>query len=301
MLPFRLLVFLLLKCVILFYVIGQQLNTKKTLGPVIMLSAHSFFDLSSFEHQELIRPMEQAWIGLKNLKHYLESQLYPELASAMIEECEPTRSTLVYHDGSLYDSGEFTIEYGDATKGELKVFNDENHLVGASVIMAGAIFKGSRIKIGKGVLIEPGAFIKSPTILGDQTEVRHGAYIRGNCLIGRNCVVGHVTELKHTIFLDGAKAGHFAYLGDSILGNRVNLGAGTKLANLRFIKGDVSIATSKGMIKTGLRKLGAILGDQVQTGCNSVTNPGVLLGKKSMVIPNTTVPSGYHPDSSLIR
>jgi NDP-sugar pyrophosphorylase family protein len=150
-------------------------------------------------------------------------------------------------------------------------------------------------------LIEPGAFIKSPTILGDQTEVRHGAYIRGNCLIGRNCVVGHVTELKHTIFLDGAKAGHFAYLGDSILGNRVNLGAGTKLANLRFIKGDVSIATSKGMIKTGLRKLGAILGDQVQTGCNSVTNPGVLLGKKSMVIPNTTVPSGYHPDSSLIR
>ena len=266
-----------------------------------MLSAHSFFDLSSFEHQELIRPAEQAWIGLKNLKQYLEAQLYHELAPAMIKDGEPIKSTLIYHDGNLYDSRGFTIEFGAATKGGLKVFNDANQLIGASVIMAGAIFKGSRIRIGKGVLIEPGAYIKSPTIIGDQTEVRHGAYIRGNCLIGRNCVVGHVTELKHTIFMDGAKAGHFAYLGDSILGNQVNLGAGTKLANLRFIKGDVSIATSRGMIKTGLRKLGAILGDHVQTGCNSVTNPGVLLGKKSMVIPNTTVPSGYHPDSSLIR
>lgn len=266
-----------------------------------MLSAHSFFDLSSYEHQGLIRPAEQAWTGLKNLKQYLDAQPYHELAPAMVRDGVPLDSTLVYHDGSLYESLEFTIEYGDATKGKLKVCHGKNPLVGASVIMAGAVFSGSRFRIGKGVLIEPGAFIKSPTIIGDQTEVRHGAYIRGNCLIGRNCVVGHATELKHTIFLDGAKAGHFAYLGDSILGNQVNLGAGTKLANLRFIKGDVTIATAKGMIKTGLRKLGAILGDHVQTGCNSVTNPGVLLGRKSMVLPNTTVPSGYHPDSSLIR
>ena len=101
--------------------------------------------------------------------------------------------------------------------------------------------------------------------------------------------------------MDGAKAGHFAYLGDSILGNQVNLGAGTKLANLRFIKGEVTVTTPGGQVKTGLRKLGAILGDNVQTGCNSVTNPGALIGKKSMVIPNTTVPSGYHVNNSLIR
>lgn len=266
-----------------------------------MLSAHSFFDLSTWEHPELIRPADKVWVALKNLKHYLECQHYPELPPALIRDGEPIQKTLVYHNDTLLETGDFTIEYGDATKGGIKIYHDEKQLTGASVIMAGVIFKGSRIMIGKGVLIEPGAFIKSPTIIGDGTEVRHGAYIRGNCLIGRNCVVGHVTEVKHTIFLDGAKAGHFAYLGDSILGNLVNLGAGTKLANLRFIKGNISIATPESMVKTGLRKLGAILGDGVQTGCNSVTNPGTLLGKKSMVIPNTTVLSGYHPDSTLIR
>ena len=266
-----------------------------------MLSAHSFFDLSSFEHSELIRAEEHVWLALKNLKSYLESQQYDELSRSLIQDGEPTARTLILLNGSLLEAAEYTIEYGDVTKGGLKVFQDGKLLPGASVIMAGAILKGNGIKIGRGVLIEPGAYINSPSVIGDESEVRHGAYMRGHCLIGRNCVVGHVTEVKHTIFLDGAKAGHFAYLGDSILGNKVNLGAGTKLANLRFIKGDVPIAIPGSMIKSGLRKLGAILGDYVQTGCNTVTNPGTLLGKKSMVTPNTTVPSGYHPDSSFIR
>jgi UDP-N-acetylglucosamine diphosphorylase / glucose-1-phosphate thymidylyltransferase / UDP-N-acetylgalactosamine diphosphorylase / glucosamine-1-phosphate N-acetyltransferase / galactosamine-1-phosphate N-acetyltransferase len=266
-----------------------------------MLSAHSFFDLSSWGHPELIRAEDQVWLALKNLKSYLESQRYTELTPSLVQNGEPLKRTLVYYDNTLLDDNDLTIEYDDATKSRLKVFHDGKTLTGASVIMAGAVLSGGHIKIGKGVLIEPGALIKSPTIIGDQTEVRHGAYIRGNCLIGSNCVVGHVTEVKHSIFLDGAKAGHFAYLGDSILGNQVNLGAGTKLANLRFIKGDIAISTPEGKFETGLRKLGAILGDNVQTGCNTVTNPGTLLGKKSMVIPNTTVPSGYHVNSSLIR
>ncbi|MCD6389932.1 MAG: hypothetical protein J7L69_11015, partial [Desulfobulbaceae bacterium] len=151
------------------------------------------------------------------------------------------------------------------------------------------------------VLIEAGALIKSPAIIGDWTEIRQGAYLRGYCLVGRRCVVGHVTEVKHSIFLDDAKAGHFAYLGDSILGNEVNLGAGTKLANLRFTPGDVQIRTADKPVSTGLRKLGAILADHVQTGCNSVTNPGTLLGRKSILMPNTTAPSGLHRPSSLIR
>jgi NDP-sugar pyrophosphorylase family protein len=266
-----------------------------------MLSANSFFDLSSWEHPELIRGEDQVWLALKKLKSYLEAQRYPELAPALIQDGEPLKRTLVYYNGTLLEANDFTIEYGDTTKDGLKIYHDGKPLIGASVIMAGAILSGSHIRVGKGVLIEPGAFIKSPTIIGDRTEVRHGAYIRGNCLIGRNCVVGHVTEVKHSIFLNGAKAGHFAYLGDSILGNLVNLGAGTKLANLRFIKGNIAIITPDGQFETGLRKLGAILGDNVQTGCNSVTNPGTLLGKRSMVIPNTTVPSGYHVNSSLIR
>jgi len=266
-----------------------------------MLSAHSFFDLSSWKHSELIQTGDMAWLALKNLAPYLEAQHYPEWPPDLIPDGEPVKRTLVYYNESLLEARDCTIAYGDTTKGALEIYYDGQLIQGASVIMAGAIFKGYQISIGQGVLIEPGAYIKSPTIIGDQTEVRHGAYIRGYCLIGANCVVGHVTEVKNSIFLNGAKAGHFAYLGDSILGNQVNLGAGTKLANLRFIKGEVSINTPKGLIKTGLRKLGAILGDQVQTGCNSVTNPGTLLGKKSMVIPNTTVPSGYHAESSLIR
>jgi NDP-sugar pyrophosphorylase family protein len=189
----------------------------------------------------------------------------------------------------------FHIDLGDATKGKMRVFRNDVLLEGASLIMAGVILDGGPLSLGKGVLIESGAFVKSPVILGDCTEVRQGAYLRGYCLAGKRCVIGHVTEVKHSIFLDDAKAGHFAYLGDSILGNQVNLGAGTKLANLRFTGGDVPVRTKEGLVSTGLRKFGAILGDHVQTGCNSVTNPGALLGKKS------TAPSGYHADSSLIR
>ncbi len=143
--------------------------------------------------------------------------------------------------------------------------------------------------------------LKEPAIIGDCSEVRQGAYIRGYCLAGRRTVIGHTTEVKHTIFMDDAKAGHFAYLGDSILGSRVNLGAGTKMANLRFTGGEVPVRTPDGTIASGLRKLGAVLGDDVQTGCNSVTNPGTIIGKCSMLMPNTTSPSGYHPPNSLIR
>jgi NDP-sugar pyrophosphorylase family protein len=266
-----------------------------------MLSAKSFFDLSTYEHTELVRPDENAWFGLQNLKQYLDAQRYPELSPSLIEDGEPLRRTFVYYNGALLESREFDIEYGDATKDGLKVYHDGQPLVGASVIMAGAVLCGMNINLGKEVLIEPGALIKSPTIIGDQTEIRQGAYMRGYCLIGRRCVVGHVTEIKHSIFLDDAKAGHFAYLGDSILGNMVNLGAGTKLANLRFIKGDIPIKTPNGTVSSTLRKLGAILGDQVQTGCNSVTNPGTLLGRKSLVVANCTVPSGYHEENSLIK
>ncbi|RWX45246.1 N-acetylglucosamine-1-phosphate uridyltransferase (contains nucleotidyltransferase and I- patch acetyltransferase domains) [Candidatus Electrothrix aarhusensis] len=125
--------------------------------------------------------------------------------------------------------------------------------------------------------------------------------MRGYCLTGKCCVIGHTTEVKHSIFLNDAKAGHFAYLGDSILGNDANLGAGTKFANLRFLPGNVQVKTDKGLLDTGLRKLGAILGDRVQTGCNSVTNPGTLIGPDSILMPNTTADSGFHSSKKIIR
>ncbi len=266
-----------------------------------MLTADSFFDLSFWGHPELILPGDEPWAALKSLKGYLAELDYPDFPPGLIRNGEPLKTTLVFYDSKFLAAGDLVLECGDATKGEVKVYDGDRQLEGASVIMAGAVLEGGRIHFGRGVLVEAGALIKSPTVIGNLTEVRHGAYIRGNCLVGRACVVGHTTEVKHTIFMNNAKAGHFAYLGDSILGNGVNLGAGTKLANLRFIKGDVSVATPEGLVNTGLRKLGAILADGVQTGCNSVTSPGTLLGKKSMVLPNITVRSGYHPDSSLVR
>jgi bifunctional N-acetylglucosamine-1-phosphate-uridyltransferase/glucosamine-1-phosphate-acetyltransferase GlmU-like protein len=263
------------------------------------LSANSFFDLSDFEHQGLFRG-DQVWQALARLKKYMADQVYLPLPVGL-ELCRPLEKTLVLHDGKFRTTEGLDITYGDTTKGGLEVRDNGRVMVGASVIMAGVVFRGEGFRIGAGVLIEAGAMLVGPIILGDWTEVRQGAYLRGNCLVGRRCVIGHVTEVKHTIFLDEAKAGHFAYLGDTILGNRVNLGAGTKMANLRFVGGNVSVRTEEGAVDTGLRKLGAVLGDQVQTGCNSVTNPGTLIGRRSFLLPNTTAPSGYHPENTMIR
>jgi len=263
-----------------------------------MLTTASFFDLSAFTHRALFGN-GPVWENLKGLKAYMDALTYPDLGG--LPRDQPLPQTMILVDGEIFPATGCVLSFGDATKGKLTVARDGVTLAGASVLMAGAILSGDRIAIGRGVFVEAGALIKSPAVIDDCTEVRQGAYLRGYCLVGKRCVVGHVTEVKHSIFLNDAKAGHFAYLGDSILGNEVNLGAGTKLANLRFTGGEVPVRTPTGVMATGLRKLGAIMADGVQTGCNSVTNPGTLLAKKTMLLPNTTAPSGYHPPNSLIK
>jgi UDP-N-acetylglucosamine diphosphorylase / glucose-1-phosphate thymidylyltransferase / UDP-N-acetylgalactosamine diphosphorylase / glucosamine-1-phosphate N-acetyltransferase / galactosamine-1-phosphate N-acetyltransferase len=167
-------------------------------------------------------------------------------------------------------------------------------------VMPGAHILGSHIFIGEGTIVEPGAVIKGPAYIGANTEIRSGAYIRERVLVGDHCVVGHTTEIKNSIMLDGSQAGHFAYIGDSILGNAVNLGAGTKLANLKLDRTNVKIKVDGQWVDTGMRKLGAIFGDQVQAGCNTVTNPGTLLGKRSIVYALSS-PRGYYPPDSVIK
>ncbi|MCB1106815.1 MAG: UDP-N-acetylglucosamine diphosphorylase [Chlamydiia bacterium] len=137
------------------------------------------------------------------------------------------------------------------------------------------------ITIGKGTRIEPGAYIEGPCLIGENCEIRHGAYLRPFVLMGNHCVVGHSSEVKHAIFLNGAQAPHFNYVGDSILGNHVNLGAGVICANFRLDHGEVCVDVEGDRLKTGMRKFGAILGDGSQIGCNSVLNPGVLLKKRT--------------------
>ncbi|MCF8056734.1 MAG: hypothetical protein K9K37_08855 [Desulfocapsa sp.] len=266
-----------------------------------MLTIHSFFDLSLFPHASLFDLDKPVWEPLNNLQTYMDEHSYPDLESDLLPDAVPLPQSVILYHGQLLDSHDYDIEYGDTTKGKLTIMKNDVKLTGASVIMAGAILVGKKIDIGDGVLVEGGTLIKSPAIIGDCTEVRQGAYVRGYCLTGKRCVVGHSTEVKHSIFLNDAKAGHFAYLGDSIIGQDANLGAGTKFANLKFLGGNVSIRTEGKLIDTGRRKFGAILGDGAQTGCNSVTNPGTIIGKGGILMPNTTAPSGYHSPRTIIR
>jgi UDP-N-acetylglucosamine diphosphorylase / glucose-1-phosphate thymidylyltransferase / UDP-N-acetylgalactosamine diphosphorylase / glucosamine-1-phosphate N-acetyltransferase / galactosamine-1-phosphate N-acetyltransferase len=156
------------------------------------------------------------------------------------------------------------------------------------------------ISIGEGSCIEPGAYIKGPCFLGTNCTVRHGAYIRGNLLAGDGCVIGHGTEVKHAILLNEAHAAHFNYIGDSILGNGSNLGAGVKCANFKLDKGSVEVKFKNQKIETGMRKLGAIIGDETQIGCNSVMNPGTFLGKSTQCHPCINV-GGFFPSNSRIK
>jgi len=266
-----------------------------------MFAPNSFFDLASFAHAELFKGAENVWDGLLNLKPYLDTITGKPLSHELLTDGVPLPAPLVLHQGELHSARDCRVEYDNITRGGLRISHGGKLLQGASLIMAGVTIIGSRIRIGNGVLVESGSWIREPAVIGDHSEIRQGAYVRGYCLVGKRCVIGHATEVKHSVFLNDAKAGHFAYIGDSILGNDVNLGAGTKLANLRFIKGEVQIKSSSGPVGTGLRKLGAILGDRVQTGCNSVTSPGTLIGPDSFLMPNVTASSGVHAQRSVIR
>lgn len=148
--------------------------------------------------------------------------------------------------------------------------------------------------------IAPSAYIAPPCIIGPGTEVRHCAFIRGSALVGANCVVGNSVELKNVILFDGVQVPHFNYVGDSILGYKVHLGAGAVTSNFKLDGKPVSIMADTERIQTGLRKLGAVLGDYVEVGCNSVLNPGTVIGKNTTVYPGISV-RGSIPPCSIVK
>jgi len=157
-----------------------------------------------------------------------------------------------------------------------------------------------QVIVRTGASIEAGAMLIGPCYIAAGAAVRHGAYIRSNSWLCSGSVAGHATEVKHSVLLPNAKAPHFNYVGDSILGGGVNLGAGCKLSNLRHDGRNVLVrGLAGGVLDSGIRKFGAILGENCQLGCNVVTNPGVILGKNSHVHPNTTI-SGAHKSGLII-
>ena len=164
---------------------------------------------------------------------------------------------------------------------------------GIEVANHGFFVRGEGIIIEASATVEAGAYLIGPCYIGPRAVVRSGAYVREYSWICADAVVGHATEVKHSVLLPGAKAPHFNYVGDSILGKDVNLGAGTKLSNLRNDGGEVHLRLDGERVASGLRKFGALLGEGAALGCNSVTNPGVVLGCNSVVWPNVTV-TGVH-------
>jgi bifunctional N-acetylglucosamine-1-phosphate-uridyltransferase/glucosamine-1-phosphate-acetyltransferase GlmU-like protein len=264
-----------------------------------MLAPSDFFELDSFEHSNLFDDTAPVWNSLSNIKGYIEENIAPNVSEIRLEG-DTLQRTLVIFEGEIITDG-FELEIGSPVKNEFTVKIDGKKADCASVLFSGASLLDDTVQIGEGTVVEPGALIKGPTIIGRRSEIRQGAYIRGSALIGERCIVGHATEMKNAVMIDRVTAGHFAYIGDSILGSDVNLGAGTKLANLSIIRSQVTLKIDGVVQKTGLKKFGAILGDSCETGCNSVTSPGTLLGKRSIVAPNATVPNGYHPPKSIIR
>ena len=171
---------------------------------------------------------------------------------------------------------------------------------------------GDRIAIGKGTRILPGAIIEGPAFIGEDVLIRGGSYLRGGVWIGDGCVIGASTEIKRSILLPGAHAPHLNYVGDSILGSGVNLGAGTILSNFRFDGGEVHVPTGptagsaaasaeQRRIPTGRRKLGAILGDDAQTGCNCVLSPGVVVGRGTVIYAGVQLPPGVYEAERIVK
>jgi NDP-sugar pyrophosphorylase family protein len=160
----------------------------------------------------------------------------------------------------------------------------------------GVAFIGDRVFIGEGTVVEDGAMIKGPAIIGRNCQIRHNAYVRENVIIGDDCVVGNACELKNSLLFNHCEVPHFNYAGDSILGYKAHLGAGVILSNLKIVPGNVLVTAGDQVINTGLRKFGALVGDRAQIGCNSVTNPGSIIGRDAVIYPCTNwrgvVPAG---------
>ena len=168
---------------------------------------------------------------------------------------------------------------GDYLKKNLKN-GSKAKLIGSPVI-------GEHVYLGEGTIVEPGVYIRGPAWIGKNCEVRHGAYIRENVVAGDGCVLGNSCEFKNCVLLSGAHVSHFSYVGDSIVGRDVNLGAGVILSNYRLDGQAIKVRVAGTLVETGLRKFGAMVGDKASIGCNAVINPGSLIAKEAKILPGT--------------
>ncbi len=193
-------------------------------------------------------------------------------------------------------------KYLSCTEYPWQVLPDLRALILALGMLLGGEYerRADGIWIHHSARIAPSAHIAAPCVIGARSEVRHGAFIRGSVLVGEGCVVGNSTELKNSILFDGAQAPHFNYVGDSILGYRAHMGAGSVTSNVKSDKTPVTIHCGETCIETGMKKLGAMLGDHAEIGCGAVLNPGTVIGRGSTVYPLCSV-RGTLPADSILK
>ncbi len=160
--------------------------------------------------------------------------------------------------------------------------------------------RGENIWVAKDATVFPSAYIGSPCIIDHGAEIRHCAFIRGSAIVGKNCVVGNSVELKNVVLFDNVQTPHYNYVGDSILGYKSHMGAGSITSNVKSDKTLVVVKNGDELIETGRKKFGAILGDCVEVGCNSVLNPGTVLGRNASVYPTSSV-RGVVPENAIFK
>ncbi|MEN9777665.1 MAG: hypothetical protein RIS24_3129 [Verrucomicrobiota bacterium] len=203
---------------------------------------------------------------------------------------------MTYHVDDLFDLSQTT--HGALFEGVQYPWDALNRLAGyltqnlkpgtAGAEVHAAAHVGPQVFIGAGTIVEPGAMIIGPAIIGAGCRIRHGAYIRENVIVGDGCVVGNSVELKHCVLFNQCQVPHFNYVGDSILGHKAHLGAGSILSNVKLDNQNVWVNFDGTPIDTGLRKFGALIGDKAEIGCNAVLNPGSIIGRDSIVYPNVS-------------
>jgi UDP-N-acetylglucosamine diphosphorylase / glucose-1-phosphate thymidylyltransferase / UDP-N-acetylgalactosamine diphosphorylase / glucosamine-1-phosphate N-acetyltransferase / galactosamine-1-phosphate N-acetyltransferase len=193
---------------------------------------------------------------------------------------------------TLFEGNEYVFDFlkklGDYIQQNLKP-----EILGE--VMDGAHL-GDNVFLGKGSVVQPGAWVHGPAIIGENCQIRHGAYVGANTLTGDNVVIGHASEVGNSVFLNNACAPHFAFVGHTLLGNKVNLGAGTKISNLKVTFKEIEIDG----VKTGLSKIGAIIGDNSSLGCNTVTQPASFLGKNVFGYPLAQI-RGFVESNTIVK
>ena len=195
---------------------------------------------------------------------------------------KPLLENLTYPWEALPKISEYIIELGNKLDTEIYELRGEN------------------IWIAKSANIYPTAYIKGPAIIGENAEIRHCAFIRGNAIVGNNAVVGNSTELKNVILFNNVQVPHYNYVGDSILGYKSHMGAGSITSNVKSDKKLVIVKNGDETMETGLKKFGAMIGDNVEVGCGSVLNPGSVVGKNTNIYPLSSV-RGVVPTNSIYK